>query len=145
MYYLDTVAGEILGIEGQDAADPVHRHRRDEARVIDPVADHFMRHHEALPMVVDRRVVGQQGEHPLDVVQRRRGHRDRQAEAILRRRPGGHRPKFGDVLRRDINRLAALDEPRDAIDGGAMMDMVGFELAQQHVGIDENRHSRGWP
>jgi hypothetical protein len=44
-----------------------------------------------------------------------------------------------------MNRLAALDEPGGAVDGGAMMGMAGFELAQQHVGVDENGHSRGWP
>jgi len=33
-------------------------------------------------MLIDRRVVGQQLEHPLDVTERRRRHRDRQSEAF---------------------------------------------------------------
>jgi hypothetical protein len=96
-----------LKVEGEDAADPVHRHRRDEARVVNLVADHAMRHHQALLYGMDRRLVGQQRKDPFDVFERHRHHRDAEAEAILRLRSGRRRSELSDMLRRHMHRLAA--------------------------------------
>jgi hypothetical protein len=40
-----------------------------------------------------------------------------------------------------MHRLTAQLQPGNTVDRAAMMSMLGLELAQQHVDIDENAHS----
>jgi hypothetical protein len=68
-------------------------------------------------------------------------HRDGKTEAILCRRSGRRRPELRDILRRHMHRLTAQEQPGNTVDRAAMMSMLRLELAQQHVGIDENAHS----
>jgi hypothetical protein len=141
MQYCDAVTAEVGDVEGQDPADPVDQHHGDEPGVVDPITGNLVEHHQPPPVVIDPRVVGQQDEDLFDPLDGscRRG--DVEAKAVMRRRSRRGRPEFRDVLRRHMNRLAAVEQPVGADDGVAVVGMRRFEPAQQHIGVDEHAHS----
>jgi hypothetical protein len=54
----DPVTGEVIGVEGENAFDPVHIHGRDQPRVMNFCAKHAMLDDQALPFRADRGRVG---------------------------------------------------------------------------------------
>lgn len=67
-----------------------------------------MRHYQGLPRRIDRRIIGQEEEHPFDPNQFRRGLLGSQAQPIIRGRSGGNYPQFDEILRDDMQLSAAL-------------------------------------
>jgi hypothetical protein len=137
---VDPKAGEVIGVEGEDAPYPVHVHHGYQPRVVNFNSLHAVRDDEALPFPVGRGRIPQQRQDALDFFDFGEHERDGKAEAVVRQRAGRDIPEFRDVLRREANRLIAGEQLRHARHCNLVLRIGRLSPAQQNIGIDENAH-----
>src|ERR1019366_7542542 len=107
MNRLDLVARKVLGVEGQNAADTIHIHRRHQFRVVDLNSNNLVPDHEAFPLPIGRRRVRQDRQESLDFLRLNQSERNGESEAIVRRGPRWHIPELGHILECEIHRIPA--------------------------------------
>ena len=105
MDHLDSVADEISSVESENPWNVMHVHCGYQFRVVDFDALNIVFHYQALPLTVDRRRIGEQGQGLLDDSHFPQHQSDRKPETISLDRPRGNVPEFRNVLEREVQRL----------------------------------------
>lgn len=100
--------------------------------------DDSMPEDKAFPLGIGSRRIGKQNERLLYLGNLGRRLRDRKAEPVLLGRARADIPELGDILRREVNRLAAFKKQRNALDREGVALVVRLGAAQENVCIDEN-------
>jgi hypothetical protein len=140
MNRLDIVACKVVRVKRQNAADAVDVHCRHKPGVVDLASQDAVSEHETFPLAVDRGRVRQNRKEPLDFFEFSQGERDGEAQAVIGHGPRGDIPELGDILQREIHRLAGGQELGDAFDGYRVAWMIGLSSPQQDIGVGQDAH-----
>jgi hypothetical protein len=117
MNRVNFVARKIADVERKNPPNAVHIHGGNEFGVMHLLPPNAMSQDEPLPLFIDCRRVGEEVYVPFDFLDLGLHAVDREAEPVADDWAGGDVPKFRNVLEREVNRLASLDQARDALDG----------------------------
>jgi hypothetical protein len=109
--------GKIRDIKCEKALYAVHVHACNQPGVVDLNANDVVFDDQPLPFCVCGGGFWEQGQNSLKPFDLRQSLRGRETKAVVGHRARYHVPEFEDVLRREIYRLAGLEEAGDALYG----------------------------
>lgn len=88
MNRFDIVAGEIVRIEGQNPADAVHHHHRNQFGIMDLASQNAVPQYQASPLRICSRGVRQKYQEPLDFFQLTESDFNGETHAVVSYRDG---------------------------------------------------------
>ena len=131
---------EVTGIECQNPADAMDVHRCHQLCIVDLDAQNTVLDDQAFPLSINRRRVWQDRQEPLDFLNLSKGQCNGESEAVVGCGPGSDIPKLGNILEREIYRLAGFEQLCDTLNGYGVAWMIGLGAPQQDVRIDQDAH-----
>jgi len=131
----------MVGIESQQTPHTVTLHRGHKPSIVGGLAFDVMIDDQAFPLLKDPTFVTEQGEKTLELSKFVASLGGRHSKAVFARGASCDNPELVDVLRHDVQILAAVEQEFHGVSGVRVVGMIGLQQTGQDVRIQERAHS----